>query len=122
MLFLNYGTFYGLFDGTYSYRIKLMPANELYYKFDVNGDKVKNSALHAEATDGPFVLTLNELRSAVDAADLRGADKWDLSPDGGKVHLMPPDHEHEPVVEPPDEQDGGPTPAPADSSLEAPTP
>lgn len=122
VLFLNYGTFYGLFDGKYAYQIKLLPANELYYKFAVDGENLKNAALHANATEGPFVLSLDELRKAVEGADLRGADKWHLSPDGGKVHAMPADHEHEPVVEPPDEQGGGPTPAPSDISREPTTP
>lgn len=116
VLFLTYRSWYGLFGEQYGYEVKLQPAHELYWKFEIEtDDQARNAGLLAIFESGPFVTTVAELEKVALSDALGAAIKDPLVADG-KVYPIPGHPSAEPIVEPPDEQDGGPTPPPGEDT------
>lgn len=116
VLFLTYRSWYGLFGDRYAYEVKLQPANERYWKFAINEDDgARNAALRPDVESGPFVTTVESLKLLAGSGAIGAAIKDPLLADG-KVHPVPGHPADEPVVAPPDEQDGAPTPPPGEDT------
>lgn len=110
VLFLDYQALYGLYDGKYGYVTTLMPASDAYYAFTQDGDLWVNAAAGLDGSAGPFVLTLGQLRDLAQGDIFAAVARNRPMPDG-MVHSQPASHGDEPIVQPADEQGGGPVPS-----------
>lgn len=98
VLFLNWRSIDGLYNGQYGYKFELFPANEILYKFRIDGVQLINDATGA-------TIPLDQLAKLIQG---RLAEWAGQEPEPGvhvaqPHHAVPPEEEGEPYVPPPDE-------------------